>query len=195
MKKTLKIFLILFVTIVLIALMNNYYIANSTKKLIFDDINQIEFAEYALLLGTTKYLPDGTVNSYYKNRIEASVFLYNNNKCKKIIISADTLNKYQENETELMKQDLILNGVNETDLILDKNAKRTWSSIINFKSETNSSNVIIISQKFHLERAIFLAKKNNIHAIGYTAKGGTTKRLRIREIASRMILWWDLFIN
>lgn len=138
---------------------NYKYISCSSNEFIYNNSGDIPKSEYVLFLGTPKYLSDGNINNYYKNRIKSVIELYLRGKVSKIIISADTLNKYKENEVELIKSDLIKKGINESSLILDKNGNRTWKSITNLKGKNNFDNIIIISQKFHLERAIYISNK------------------------------------
>ncbi len=186
--------------------LNYKYISHSSSESIYTELEgnkNMPNVELALLLGTPKHLPSGRVNNYYKNRITATVELYKNNKISKILISADKNNKYQENEIDLIKLDLIKEGVLEKDLLFDYNGFRTWNSIQKLKEVIDSNtivndsiskqSVLIISQKFHLERAIYLAKKAGIkNCIGFAAKGGMSNQLLIREILARVKMQLDL---
>ena len=185
----------LFILGALLLWANDAYISYSSNELIFNNTHDIPKSEYALLLGTPKYLPSGNVNNYYKNRIKSAVALCSKGKINKLIISADTLNKYKENEVELIKSDLLQSGIDESSLILDKNGNRTWKSITNLKGNDSLNNIILVSQKFHLERALYIAKKENIHAIGFIAKGEMSNRLWIREILARVKMQIDLIMN
>ncbi|MDB9835879.1 YdcF family protein [Flavobacteriaceae bacterium] len=173
---------------------NYKFIASSTNELIYVDSELIQKTKYALLLGTPKHLPNGNVNNYYKNRINATIELFNSGKFTTVIISADTLNKYGENEVELIKEDLIEKGIPKSNFILDTDGNRTWKSVNNINKNTSSS-LIIISQKFHLERALFIAKKKKIDAIGFAANGGMSNQLWQREILARVKMQMDLFMD
>jgi len=175
-------------------LINYQYISYSTKDLIFDDFNKIENFKYALFLGTPKFLPNGKVNNYYKNRISRALELYKKNKIEKIIISADILNKYKENELDFIENDLIQGGVNKTNLLLDKNGHRTWNSVLGAKKISKNGKLLIISQKFHLERALYIAKRHNIKAIGFKAKGEMSNKLFIREVLARVKMQLDFLV-
>lgn len=185
----------LFILGSLLLWINYTYVSNFSDELIFNKSNNIPKSEYALILGTPKYLPSGTVNNYYKNRIKSVVDLYSKGKMNKIIISADTLNKYGENEVELIKYDLIQKGINKSSLILDKNGNSTWNSIKVLIRNDSSNKIILISQRFHLERALYISKKENINAIGFQAKGEMSNRLWIREILARIKMQIDLIMN
>lgn len=175
--------------------LNFMYISFSSKDLIFSNRDDIPKTEYALFLGTPKFLSDGSVNNYYKNRINAAVELYKHKKAKRIIISADSLNKYQENEVELIKSDLVQKGIDVAHLVLDKNGNRTWKSIQNLNGNQGIRKVILISQKFHLERAIYISKKKSIDAIGFVAKGKMSNKLWLREFLARVKMQLDLLLK
>ena len=180
----------------LVLIRANYsYISYSTQELIFESSDDISTYEYALFLGTPKHLTDGSVNNYYKNRIKSAVELYTKGKVHKIIISADSLNKYQENEVELIKSDLIEKGIDGSNLILDNNGNRTWKSIRNLEANVVMDEIILISQKFHLERALYITENKNIKAIGFQAKGEMSNQLMVREILARVKMQLDLMIN
>jgi len=177
-------------------LVNYKYISYNTQKIIYNDYHKIKTYKYALFLGTPKFLPNTKpkkTNNYYKNRINTAIKLYKNNKIKKIIISADILNKYKENELDFIRNDLIKNGVNKNDLLLDKNGYRTWNSVLNTKKILKNEKLLIISQEFHLERALYIAQKHNIKAIGFKAKGKMSNKLFIREILARVKMQLDFF--
>ncbi len=146
-------------------------------------------------MGTSKYLPSGNINNYYKNRIEATIKLYEKNKIEKIIISANIFNHYKENEVKLIKYDLIERGIKKEDIILDNNGERTWKSINNLEEKQIENKIIVISQKFHLERALYIAKIKNKNLIGFEAKGKMSNYLLIREILARVKMQLDRLMN
>lgn len=109
------------------------------------------------------------------------------------IVKADFA--YDKELITLIKSDLIKKGINESSLILDKNGNRTWISITNLKGKNNFDNIIIISQKFHLERAIYISNKKKINALGLKAKGNMSNRLWIREVLARVKMRIDLITS
>ena len=176
-----------------ILLWANYeYVSYGTEDLVYDNVNDIPKTEYALFLGTPKYLSNGEVNNYYKNRIKATIELYTNEKIKRIVVSADTLNKYRENEVELIKSDLINEGVTESDILSDNNGNGTWKSVSYIEEHFSKNKFVLISQKFHLERALHITKRKELKAIGFIAKGEMSNRLWIREILARVKMQLDL---
>jgi SanA protein len=173
----------------------NYEIVSvSTRDMILKEITDIHPRDICLIMGTPKHLQGRNINDYYQNRIQSAVELYENHKVFKILISADTLNKYLENEVELMKIDLMKSGIPETDLIFDRRGESTWKSLLN-SEKLNKDKFIIVSQKFHLERALYLAHGIKLDALGFVSPGKPTFRLFIREVFARIKMQKDLLFN
>lgn len=84
--------------------------------------------EWALLLGSIKYLKNGNENLYYKSRIETAAELYRLGKVKKIIASGDN-SREDYNEPETMKCDLVALGVPESAIFADYAGFRTLDSV------------------------------------------------------------------
>lgn len=142
----------------------------------------------AILLGTSKYLPGGRRNLYYTYRIEAAKRLYDNGGCEKIIVSGDN-ETMQYNEPQRMRKDLLKAGVASEDIICDYAGFRTLDSIIRFKKVFGRQRGVVISQKFHNERAIYIARAYGVELYGYNAQDVGLRcglKTRLREVLSRV---------
>ena len=98
------------------------------------------------------------------------------------------------NEPESMRSDLIRAGIDSTVLFLDYAGFRTFDSIKRLKEIFGQDSVTIISQAFHNERAIYIAGKEGITAIGFNARdvgGGEGFRTAIREKLARVKVFLD----
>ena len=170
-------------------------IFKAQKKLCYNDIDEIPVNKVGLLLGTSKYIGK-SLNYYYKYRIDAAVELYNKGKIKYILVSGD--NSVQNyNEPKTFKNDLIKRGIPANRIYLDYAGFRTFDSVIRSKEVFGQNSITIISQQFHNERAIFIAKHNNIKAVGYNAKdlhGKYGLKTRIRERFARIKAILDVYI-
>ena len=97
-----------------------------------------------------------------------------------------------------MKRDLVRRGIPANKIILDRKGLRTFDSVIRAKEVYGYSEFTVISQKFHNERAVFLAGYNDMDAIGFNAKdapnqkGKSAQRMRIREIFAKVKVFVDL---
>jgi len=156
--------------------------------------------KYALILGTSKYTSNGKKNKFYYQRIKLAKKLVQEKKVDFLILSG-TSEKYY-NEVGWMQKDLLKLGIPKKIIILDKKGGRTYSSIANFiKKYPQEKSVILVSQKFHLERAIFLAYIQNpdleVYAIP-ADKDDTIYEFKIylREFASRLkLFFYDLIFK
>ena len=118
-------------------------------------------------------------------------------KIKYIIVSGDNSTK-EYNEPFNMQKDLIEKGVNSEDIFLDYAGFRTLDSVIRSKEIFGQKNITIISQKFHNERAIFIAKSKDIQAVGFNAKDVSLKyglKTRLREYLARVKMVMDIALN
>ncbi len=176
---------------------NKTIIENAEGKL-FSDVNKIPYNKVGLLLGTTKYTKiAGFYNPYYTNRIEATNKLLKAGKIKYVIISGDNGRK-DYNEPELMRADLIKSGVDSTKIYLDYAGFRTLDSIIRLKEIFGQDSVTVISQRFHNERAVYIASKEGIFATGFNAKDVTVAqglKTQLREKLARVKVFLDYFFG
>lgn len=175
----------------------NYWITSQAKQFIYDNALEIPKNKVGLVLGTGKLLSNGQINLYYQYRIEATLKLYNAKKIDFILISGDNSKKGYDEPTDF-KNDLIKNGIPNEKIILDYAGFRTLDSVIRAKEIFNLSQFTIISQKFHNERAIYLAKKQNINAIAFNAKDVEKRygfKTRVREYFSRTKAFIDISLN
>lgn len=198
-KRNLLYFSIIFICVCgLLLYFCNKLIIDSAKQKLYSDADRIPFNRVGLLLGTTKYTSvAGFNNPYYTYRIEAATKLFKTNKIKYIIISGDNGRK-EYNEPELMRTDLIKVGIDSTKIFLDYAGFRTLDSIVRLKEVFGQDSVTIISQKFHNERAIYIASKEGITACGFNAKDVTKKqgfKTQLREKFARVKVFFDLLFG
>ncbi len=200
MKFISKFFKIIFYTLlffVVITFFANKQIINETKLLQTSNIENIKYCKTALLLGTSKYLKSGNKNDYFFERIVATTKLYRSNKFRYIIISGDN-SRLNYNEPLDMKNELILNGIPDSVIYLDYAGFRTFDSVIRANEIFGQDSLLIVSQKFHNERAIFIARKNKIFAIGFNAEDVNLYngfKTSLREYLARTKVFIDILLN
>ncbi|MFW5760690.1 MAG: SanA/YdcF family protein [Cyclobacteriaceae bacterium] len=150
-------------------------------------------ARHALLLGTNKKLrtKEGD-NLYYIYRINATVELYKSGKVDKIVISGDNTGDY--NEPQDMMNDLVRRGVPKRDIEIDYAGFRTLDSMVRLRYHFGVEDVIVISQLFHLERALFLGWFYGVDVQGFQAEGDMTKRMWQREALAKPKVILDIFV-
>ena len=196
-RKLLYITLIIAIPCVISLIVCNQTIKKHTAAQIYSEVITIPQNKVGLLLGTSPKLKNGNNNLYFDYRILAAVELYKAGKIKYILISGD--NRREEyNEPEEMKKALMQKGVPEKFIYLDYAGFRTLDSVVRAKEVFGQNQLTIISQRFHNERAIYLAEKNGINAIGYNAKDVNAyagMKTNIRELLARVKMFIDLAID
>ena len=188
--------IILYCSLILFVILSNIIIIQSTKKSIYTTITQIPNKNIALILGTSKYTARGNTNLFFKHRITAAADLYLLGKVKHIIVSGDN-RKANYNEPRQMLKALIALGVPSEAITLDFAGFRTLDSVVRCKKIFGQNEIIIISQRFHLERALFIANKYDINAVGFAAQDPSKKygfKTRFREIFAKTKAVIDLYI-
>lgn len=181
----------------MLVLFSNYSIEKNSKNKTFFDASQIEKNKVGLVLGTSRTLKNGTINLYFKYRIEATVELFNKGKIDFILISGDNGNENYDEPTDF-KNELVKFGIPENKIFLDYAGFRTLDSVIRAKEIFGQQNITIISQQFHNERAIYLAEKNGINAIGFNAKDVSGRygiKVKIREYFARTKVFIDILFR
>lgn len=200
MKKANKIWLFLLVACFLAVVVITWVNITITKTGIrysYNSIDSIPHNHCALVLGTSKYLWNGKRNLYYTNRIKAAVELYNHDKIDFIIVSGDNRNR-NYNEPITMYNDLIAAGIPNKKIILDYAGFRTLDSVVRGKEVFGQDKFTIVSQAFHNQRAIYIARKKGIEAIAFNTEDGPGKlafRVQMREVAARMLVVFDMITS
>ncbi len=161
------------------------------------DVDKIEAREVGLLLGTKPHGKYGP-NLYFRYRIEAAAELYHAGKIRRIIVSGDNSRK-DYNEPEAMRRALEARGVKPEDIYEDYAGFRTLDSVIRADKVFGQKRFTVISQMFHCKRALYLAERNGIDAIGFAAQDVRIPRFRLknhlRETLSRSAAVLDILLG
>ena len=171
----------------------NKAVESASEGKLYTEVSQVPHNKVGLLLGTSKYLASGYKNLYYQYRIDATVKLYKAGKINYIVVSGDN-GRTEYNEPEDMRNDLIAAGVDSTHIYLDYAGFRTFDSIVRLREIFGQSSATIISQPFHNQRAIYIASKEGIAAIGFNAKDVNAQagfRVQLREKFARVKVFLD----
>lgn len=174
----------------------NLLVSNTSASKLYNDRNGIPENRVGLVLGTSKYLSDGSENLFFTYRLEAAAELYIMGKIDHIIVSGDNrMENY--NEPREMKRVLVRLGVPSGKVHFDFAGFRTLDSVVRCKEVFGQNKFTIISQQFHNERALFIARKRGIDAIAFNAKDVGLQagfKTNMREILARVKVVIDLYI-
>ena len=169
----------------------------STAGAVADAVEEVQPKPVALLLGTSRRTIAGGPNRFYNARIEAAAKLFQSGKVKGILVSGDNATRWY-NEPIAMRKDLIAAGVPAEFITLDYAGFRTLDSVVRAKEVFGQEHLIIVSQRFHAERAIFLARHFGIDAVGLAAEDPQDSgimKVRAREVLARLVAVLDIVIN
>lgn len=175
----------------------NYKINSFSEPYLYNSTDSLPACKTAVLLGTSKFMRNGSKNYFFYNRITAAEKLYKSGKVQFIIISGDNSLSYY-NEPEDMKKELLKAGVPDSVIYLDYAGFRTFDSMIRAKEIFGQTKFIVVSQQFHNERAIFIARKYNIEAYGYNAEDVDAYngfKTKFRELFARVKVFIDVYSN
>ncbi|WP_418650752.1 SanA/YdcF family protein [Tenacibaculum aestuariivivum] len=190
-------FFILSIFLLCIIYVCNFLVIQKTKDKLYTNIDAVLVNKVGVVLGTAKYLTNGQVNLYYAYRVNAAVTLYKASKVSFIIVSGDNSSKNYDEPTDF-KKDLIKAGIPEAKIFLDYAGFRTLDSVVRAKEIFGQTAITIISQKFHNERAIYLANYFGVKAIGFNAKdvfGNYGLKVQSREYLARVKVFLDILLN
>lgn len=150
----------------------------------------------AVVLGTTPYVARGVANPYFEARMDTAAELYEAGAVDHILVTGDNQTLYY-NEPIAMRDALMEREVPEDSIVLDYGGRRTLDSVLRTKEVFAVDAPVFVSQRFHLERALAIARWHNIDAIGYAAPDPSDRsvraRLYAREVLARVRMAYDLF--
>jgi len=175
---------------------SNYYIIRQTSGRIYTDWNQVPANDVGLVLGTSQYMRNGSDNLFFHYRMDAAAELYHKGKIRHIIVSGDN-HVLSYNEAYAMMKALIERGVPKNKITCDYAGFRTLDSVVRCKEVFGQRNVTIISQEFHLQRALFIADHYRMNTVGFAAGEVTFRQspaTRYREYFAKCKAVLDLFV-
>lgn len=153
--------------------------------------------EVGLVLGTSHRARGGGGNPYFNHRIAAALELYRAGKVRHLLLSGDN-GTMSYNEPREMRRALMAAGVDSARITLDFAGFRTLDSMVRAKKVFGQQRFTVISQHFHNERAVYLARHLGIEAIGFDARDPQSwwgPRVWLRERLARVKVFIDLLMG
>ena len=164
-----------------------YEIDTVSQGKVYNSIEEVPERKIGLVLGCSKFLSNGRQNLYFQQRIDAAKELYFSDKVKFLLVSGDNSTKYYDEPTT-MKKDLIVLGVPGNKIYCDYAGLSTLDSVVRTKEVFKENQFIVISQGFHVRRAIYLGLAHDIDLIGYAPQGVSgigSLKTELRECLAR----------
>ncbi|WP_193211651.1 SanA/YdcF family protein [Luteolibacter marinus] len=166
------------------------------RGLLYNEVDKVPGGRVGLVFGTDDRI-QGKENLYFRYRIDAAEELWKAGKLRCVIVSGFNNEEDSYNEPRKMRQALIDRGVPGDRIVFDFAGVRTLDSVVRAKKVFEADEVTFISQKFHNERAMYLAKANGMKACGYNARdveGRGGLRTKLREVGARVLMWLDVHV-
>ena len=183
-----KIIITIIILLVILVFGINFYVKASTKKQIIDnesELSNLSDVDCILILGAG--VRNNEPSPMLEDRLLKGIELYNKNISSKIIMSGDH-GREEYDEVNIMKDFAIGKGVKSEDIFMDHAGFSTYESIYRAKEIFEAKKIIIVTQSYHLYRALYIANSLGIEAYGVSADLRTyTNQLscEIREIIAR----------
>lgn len=195
MKKYLKIILYLAVFGLITIVSVNYYVTSSTKKHIYNSIRRFPKNDVGIIFGAG--IRGDEPSKYLKDRLDAGILLYKAKRINKILLSGDN-GREEYDELTVMKNYCFKHGVDTAKIFIDYAGFDTYSTMYRAKHIFKIKRATLISQKYHLNRAIYIGQKLGIKSVGYSANKGEYRGYKyvcFREYGSVFKSFFDVLRN
>lgn len=181
-KRCFVIILATFAICVFLVIMVNYRIQQSSKNFIYNAAD-VPAKQVALLLGAGVH-ENGRLSDMFRDRNDVAIELYESGKVQKILVSGDHGRK-EYDEVNAAKEYLLSNGVEGKDVSLDHAGFDTYDSIYRARDIFQVDSMIIVTQGYHLPRALYIAKSLGMDAVGADAELRTYGREDYRNFREK----------
>ncbi len=182
------------IAVVALVVVSNAIVHRASRGRVYGDPDLIPHNRVALLLGTTPYTLDGSRNQLFDERIEAAASLLSSGRVEVVLASGDNQRRTY-NEPDYMRRALLANGVSEDSDVLDYAGFRTLDSVGRAHEVFGQPEFTVVSQRFHVRRALFLAQRNDIDAVGFAAdEGNVPLMILAREMLARCLAVVDVLL-
>ena len=172
--------------VLLLAALNGYVLlrAGSAAHV----VDGVRHAQVAIVPGALVQL-DGQMSGMLEDRVDGAIALYRAGKVDKILVSGDH-GRLGYDETDTMRDALLANGIPARAIFTDYAGFDTWSTMDRAREIFDVESAVVVTQGFHMSRALYLAKSAGIEAQGLVADqsgyGSTGEESEVREVLARV---------
>lgn len=186
---------LLFAVIIVLALpvLARVYMHYSVRDQVYPNVYDVPQCRVALVLGAG-IRPDGSLTPSLASRVDKAVELWREGKVEKLLMSGDNRVTHY-NEPERMRQYAMKRGVSRGAIVLDYAGRRTYDSVYRAKNIFGVQKMIVVTQSFHIDRALFLCDHIGVKAYGVGSSTSNDLRASIREIPACLAALVDVYIR
>jgi SanA protein len=171
----------------MVALANAYVLLSSSGDSI-DKVSEVPRTEVAIVPGALVE-PDGDMSAMLAARVVQASRLWHAGKVEKILVSGDH-GSWRYDEPDTMRKALVRDGVAPQDVFEDHAGFDTWATMVRAREIFGVRDAVVVTQGFHMPRALYLADEAGIDATGLTADlrpwGFQGRKSTVREVLSRV---------
>ena len=174
----------------------NELVARIAAPYLYSSLKDVPKNDVALVLGTSKRAASGAPNLFFEARMDAAAALYEAGKVEYLLVSGDN-SEEAYNEPGDMRDALVARGVPRERIYLDYAGFRTLDSVVRAREVFGQNRFTVVSQAFHNERAVFIARHFGIEAVGFNAAdvgGAVGAQVNAREVLARVQVVLDLYV-
>jgi SanA protein len=185
------------VAVVLLVVGSNAYVLLAERGNATDEVAAVPRAEVAIVPGALVE-PDGDMSAMLGDRVRRAAALWQAGKVEKVLVSGDH-HTWAYDEPGTMRKALVAAGVSPADVFEDHAGFDTWATMLRARSIFGVRNAVVVTQGFHMPRALFLADAAGIEATGLTADqhewGYQGRKSEVREVLSRVKSIFDVSLD
>jgi SanA protein len=186
------------VLVAAVPLVLRFWVERRYGPAVYSRVEEVPARPVALVLGAGVY-PSGRLTPVLQDRVDAAIELYRADKVARLLFSGD--NRYDHyNEPQRMLEYAVARGVPPEAIVLDYAGRRTYDSCYRARAIFEVERVIVVTQKFHQSRALYLCNSLGLDAVGLAADRRVYLRRSItwwqmREIPALVLAWWDVEVT
>lgn len=172
--------------VLLVVLLNAYVLTSGDNST--SEVGEVSAVEVAIVPGALVEA-DGDMSTMLAARVEQASRLWHAGKVEKILVSGDH-GSWKYDEPDTMRKALVADGVAPEDVFEDHAGFDTWATMVRAREIFGVREAVVVTQGFHMPRALFLADEAGIEASGLTADlrpwGFQGRKSSVREVLSRV---------
>jgi len=161
----------------------------AVKPFTYASFQDVPVTEVAIVLGAS--VVDGKPSPILAARADMAIQLFEAGKVSKILVTGDN-GELTHDEVTPVRKYLTDAGIPDDDIFLDHAGFDTYSSMYRARTVFDASSATIVTQDFHLPRALYIARHLGITAYGVAADGQGTPYDYMREVPASDKALWDL---
>lgn len=174
--------------VVVVVAGNAYVLWAAPKGEATDRVAEVPRTEVAIVPGAL-VKPDGEMSPMLADRVGRAAALWRERKVDKILVSGDH-HTWEYDEPDTMRKALVADGVDPRDVFEDHAGSDTWATMVRARAIFGVRDAVVVTQGFHMPRALYLADAAGIDATGLTADlhewGYQGRKSEVRETLSRL---------